>query len=47
MADANARKQAIEQASQQVRTGSAFVRRAQPTAAPTPVKSIPAVKKER
>lgn len=47
MADANARKQAIKQASHQVRTGGAFMRRAPSTKAARVAKPVRVVKKGR
>lgn len=46
MADANARKEAIKQASQQVRTGSAFVRRADAPRIIATVKPTPSTQKK-
>jgi hypothetical protein len=47
MADAQARKAAIKQASYQVRTGGAFVRRASAVKAVSTAKVRPATKKSR
>lgn len=48
MADAKARREAIEQASRQVKTGSPFVRRANATTAPsTPPRPNPPVPKTK
>lgn len=47
MADAQARKAAIKQASKQVRTGGAFDRRASPVKPVSTAKVRPATKKER
>ena len=45
MADAKARRAAIKQASYQVRTGNAFVRRATAVKVPASTKTQPATKK--
>lgn len=47
MADAQTRKAAIKQASYQVRTGGAFVRRASAAKTAPTVKTRPATKKSR
>ncbi len=47
MADAQARKAAIKQASKQVRTGGAFVRRASPAKRVSTANVRPATKKGR